>query len=55
MHYVILSEKEYERLLGHRQAVSRLWDNLLTVGTPGTRRADDIQRQIHDEHETWER
>ncbi len=55
LHYVILSEKEYERLLGHRQAVSRLWDSLLTAGTPGARRADDIQRQIHDEHETWER
>lgn len=53
--YVILSEKEYGRLLGHRQAVSRLWDSLLSVGASGTRQADDIQRRIHDERATWER
>lgn len=51
--YVILSEAQYQRLLGYEKATERLWDALLAEGAPGERTAREIDQQIHAERDSW--
>ena len=52
--YVILSEEQYQELIGSATAASRLWDRLLTDPAQGTREADDILGQIREERDNWD-
>lgn len=53
--YVILSEEEYQRLVGRREASERLWDRLLDEAPSGERRASEIDEQLDAERKSWER
>lgn len=53
--YVILSEAQYRRLVGHEEAAERLWDRLLAQGPAGARSADDIDERLETERGSWER
>lgn len=51
--YVILSEAQYQHLVGYERATERLWDALLAEGEPGGRTAHEIDEQIHAERDSW--
>jgi len=53
--YVILSEADYRRLVGRREAVEHLWDRVLADEPAGRRSADDVQRQLRAERDGWDR
>lgn len=53
--YVILSEDDYQRLIGKDQAAERLWDHLLAEQPGGGRSARDIDEQLDAERGSWER
>lgn len=52
--YVILSEEQYQELVGSRGSVSRLWDRLLTEPSEGTREGADILEQVREERDSWD-
>jgi len=52
--YVILTEEHYERLVGQRESVSQLWDQLLAGMPPGRRSEGEILRRVQDERAAWD-
>lgn len=52
--YVILSEGEYQRLVGHQQAANRLWKRLLADEATGDRSGEEIRQQISEERNNWD-
>lgn len=53
--YVILSEAQYQRLVGRQEASERLWDRLLAEAPAGERSAGEIDEQLDAERGAWER
>jgi len=53
--YVILSESDYARLTGRREAVERLWDRVLEDSSADGRSAEEIDGELHAERESWDR
>lgn len=52
--YVILSEAQYRRLVGHQEASERLWDRLLAGAAAGGRSAAGIDEELEAERGSWE-
>lgn len=55
--YVILSEADYQRLIGQRQSGASLWQRLLAdtaAAATNGRSATDIREQVRRERQDWD-
>ena len=53
--YVILSEEDYQRLIGRRDASNRLWAKILSDEPASNgRKANEINQQVDEERSGWD-